>query len=120
MSLPSLSVLAPDTELFSAPLRRLGRLPRGKARFVDWRLGFGPVGDTHPIWGLYRFDGSEHIPFERVFLWRRGPTAMELFGWANRIVGADLAALLIESVGDLDHFYDEYFSCRPDLTLTAS
>lgn len=109
---PAAFGLGADLELFfiAADPKGLSEATRSRC----WALAFGPVGGGHPIWTLLRFEANEQAVTSYELFWRACPGAIELFRWASRIIGTDLAARLIETVGILEPFYERYFAARPD------
>jgi hypothetical protein len=110
--------LAADLELFRTAVTTRSRERGGNSG--HWELGFGPVGGERPIWGLYHFTSGGRLIDRRELLWRRNPARPELVHFCLGIVGPELAAGLVDSVGDLEGFYDGYFASRPDLLGTPA
>jgi hypothetical protein len=111
MSLSEQLVLEADLELFHS--ESAGAPPAAIAR--EWALGFGPVGGTRPVWGLYRFDAAGRVLHQRRLLWLLAPTEVELRRWCARAVGIRVAADLLATVGDVTAFYQRYFASRPEM-----
>ncbi len=117
MTLAEAYELEADLEMFCTLQESDLHLQPGTVRLSHWELGFGPVGGTHPIWGLYRFKGAERVAAERELLWRTQPSRVELFRWCARYVDDGLADELVEAIGTLDTFYERYFAARPDYAM---
>jgi hypothetical protein len=111
MSLSEHLVLEADLELFRSggPGAPIAANPR------EWALGFGPVGGTRPVWGLYLFDAADRVLHQRRLLWLLSPTEAELRRWCVRTVGTRAATGLLATVGDVTTFYQQYFATRPEM-----
>jgi hypothetical protein len=112
--------LEADLEMFRCVELTRNHCQPGHASRAHWELGFGPVGGNVPIWGLYRFIGSERTASERELFWRSTPTRGDLLRWCALVIEVELAARLVDAVGALDSFYEGYFAARPDFGTSCS
>ncbi len=106
--LPGASGLTADTWVFLAG-------PEHDMSAADqWGLGFGPNAIQLPRWSLFHRAAKDHFHSHSVFP-HPHPSDGELRRWTASIVGATIAARLLEAVGSCTDFYQQYFAERPDL-----
>lgn len=68
MSPPERFGLEADLELFRSSELGTRRSRQRAVSSAHWELGFGPAGDTHPVWGLYQFERAARLLSRRELL----------------------------------------------------